>query len=102
VAINAEQLIEFGIARVVELEKNAFTVELEKAVGGVTFPFIPLFDLLFDKNSSGNWRSDWRRRLRDRSKPLAFESVRAIFIFADPRGEHEPALQNFHANEMAM
>jgi hypothetical protein len=40
--------------------------------------------------------------VHDRSKPLAFESLRAIFHLTGPRGEHEPALQNFHAIEMAV
>ncbi|MGA7383174.1 MAG: hypothetical protein WBW81_00270 [Methylocella sp.] len=72
----------------------------------VTFPFILLSDHCSIYCSAGTAqaglrRSDWRP-LRDRSKPLAFEPVRAIFHLAGPRGEHEPALQNFHAIEMAV
>jgi hypothetical protein len=46
----------------------------------IHFHFVLLFDLSFDKNSLRQGSGGQRRPFGDRSKPLAFEHVRAIFV----------------------
>jgi hypothetical protein len=70
----------------------------------VTFPFILLFDLLFGKDSSrqGSGEAIGTGALSVIVPNSCFRRGSRHFHFAGPRGEHEPALQNFHTNEMAL
>jgi hypothetical protein len=63
-----------------------------------------LFDLLFDKNSSrqGSGEAIGSGVLSVIVRTSCMRTWSRHFHFADPRGEPEPALQNFHATEMAV